>query len=209
MPDSRGPYSSRQIQTIYENLMKQDFYDENYNQDSWHPAPYELIAGIIVEALGLKPGDNLRDLGFGAGYMVRALVDSGIDAVGVEFSPRMFAAAPAGYKDRYRLVDNIDQIDLDGVIAITSLEVFEHLPLSLTVSNLRYLREHFAGDLFLTIPSSGFDRTLLGVGVFEDAPERLADMEAIHSSGTSTMKAKSWERGISCCAPTVGGKISS
>jgi SAM-dependent methyltransferase len=172
----RGPFSSKEIERIYHELMASDFYDEGYMAELWEPAPYDLMGNIIQGVLHLPPGAKALDLGCGRGFLTLALRRIGLEAVGVEFSRRMHETAPAEHRHAFRLASRIEELDLSDLSLVTSLEVFEHLPMSITMGNLAYMHRTFRGDLFLTIPSFGFDRTLPGVGFEESGPERLSAM---------------------------------
>lgn len=52
--------------------------------------------GFLIDALALRPGDRLLDVGCGPGRHARALGESGIDVVGLDLSLDFLAAAGAG-----------------------------------------------------------------------------------------------------------------
>ena len=171
-----GPFDSRQIRDIYKSLMAADFYDEKYNSANADPGPYNDMADVLESVFQLRRGARIYDLGSGRGYLTLALARKGLEAQGIEFSPRVLDGLPATERPYFMLVNDISEVDLSSVDLIISMEVFEHLPLALTVNNLTHLHKAFSGEIFLTIPSLGYDRTLPDLGHAETDPYRLSSM---------------------------------
>jgi cyclopropane fatty-acyl-phospholipid synthase-like methyltransferase len=81
---------------------------------------------------GLKKGDRLLDLGWGAGWFVRYCLDAGIDACGIDIS----AYAIARGRELYELDDRIVEGSIHDLSVwpdghfdfLYSQQVFEHLP---------------------------------------------------------------------------------
>jgi SAM-dependent methyltransferase len=56
----------------------------------------EQEVGFLVEALGLRPGQRVLDVGCGPGRHAHALAQRGIEVVGVDISPRFVELAQEG-----------------------------------------------------------------------------------------------------------------
>lgn len=56
----------------------------------------EQEVGFLVDALGLRPGQRVLDVGCGPGRHARALAERGIEVVGVDISPRFVELAAEG-----------------------------------------------------------------------------------------------------------------
>src|SRR3954464_2213367 len=56
----------------------------------------EQEVGFLVEALGLRPGHRVLDVGCGPGRHARALATRGIEVVGVDISARFVELAAGG-----------------------------------------------------------------------------------------------------------------
>ncbi len=70
------------------------------SEQQWNPARYAKQARFVAELgdgvlalLAPQPGERVLDLGCGDGALTRKLVELGCDAVGVDASPEMIAAA--------------------------------------------------------------------------------------------------------------------
>ena len=171
-----GPFTSKEVEKIYYDLMDSEFYNESYNDEHTHSGPYEAMARILNDIFTLSPNSIIHDLGCGRGYLVKYLTDMGFKAMGVEFSQRIINAIPPEDRQNISLVRSIQDMSLSQTDLLTSMEVFEHLPMAIIVNNLAYLRQAFAGYIFLTIPSSGYDRTLPKLGHAEVDEHRIAAM---------------------------------
>lgn len=174
-----GPFTTGQIEEIYFRMMAANFYDESYNADVWIKEPYRLLANIINSIS--DPGELSRvvDLGCGQGFLVEALNDMGIEAHGYDFSASILEQTSGRYPDRYRSISSIDEIALEHVSLLVATEVFEHLPISILIDNMRWMREGLKGLALLTMPSSGRDPRYPRLGFIEADPSRLSDMAQV------------------------------
>ena len=59
----------------------------------------EQEVGFLVDALDLRPGQRVLDVGCGPGRHARALAEQGIEVVGVDISPRFVELAAEGAPD--------------------------------------------------------------------------------------------------------------
>jgi SAM-dependent methyltransferase len=175
-----GPFNQCEIEKIYDELMRSNYYDASYNSD-WIPEPYRLMANVLgfVFQRELQENPRIVDLGCGVGYLLHFLRLNNFDASGIEFSEGMYARIEATDRKHVQLVDGPSFFSEDrfrGAKLVVSLEVFEHLPLSLLEKNLLKLSNELDGFLFLTIPSSGTDPRTGRRGFTEASVDRLADM---------------------------------
>jgi SAM-dependent methyltransferase len=169
-----GPLSAADVETIYDELIAADFYSEQYCAD-WNDEPYRLMANIIRDGLQLGPNARVIDIGCGAGYLVRHLYNIGIESWGYEFSAPMAARASKNTGGRVSVITSVTDVDLSGVDLAVSMEVFEHLPLSLIEAYLGHFREHRT-MLLLTIPSSGVNAFTGIANYIETDTHRLDDL---------------------------------
>ena len=116
-----------------------DWYDADY----WdHPAagksgfirPYmwdhlgdhfQATAAHIVERF--SPSSSL-DVGCGKGFLVKALLDLGVDAYGLDLSEYAIQHCPPDVADRVRVDDITGPGLLEPVHLVTAFDVLEHLP---------------------------------------------------------------------------------
>ena len=81
----------------------------------------------VLEALRLRPGMRLLDIGSGWGPMLRAARDAGVNAVGITLSPRQAAACRRqGLEADVRDWKALAPGDLGAVDAVASIGAFEH-----------------------------------------------------------------------------------
>jgi len=81
----------------------------------------------VLEALRLRPGMRLLDIGSGWGPMLRAARDAGVNAVGITLSPRQAAACRRqGLEADVRDWKALSPGDLGAVDAVASIGAFEH-----------------------------------------------------------------------------------
>lgn len=166
-----------QLEQLYENIiLRQDFYDENYGSE-WSLAPYEELAAILQTVL--VPRKHV-DVGCGKGFLVQAMRRQGADSFGIDFSEALIKRASAeiqGYVRVARTEDWLREPFFQGADLITYMEVFEHLPISISREVLRSLRRSFTGHLFVTTPSFGIDeRWKVGIRTNAGTPGWRRDM---------------------------------
>jgi SAM-dependent methyltransferase len=86
----------------------------------------EEEAPLVIELLGLSPGDRVLDAGCGLGRFVAALAANGIDAVGVDISPIAIGEAKRQYPGpTYLLADLMQPLPdelrgFDGLVSLSS-----------------------------------------------------------------------------------------
>lgn len=175
-----GPYTPAEVETIYFEMMKAGYYDQDYNKEDWKPEPYKLMANILRDTFRLSSVDRVLDLGCGVGFLLQGLRDNGIDAEGIEFSSGIYERIAKKTKEHARLV-GVDEFYQKPFFSerrlVISLEVFEHLPVSIIRRNLEKLRAEHAGQVFLTIPSFGYSQSLPAIGYAGDTnKERVTDV---------------------------------
>ena len=176
-----GPFTVSEIEKIYYELMENDFYDEEYNLTSWKPEPYELMANILCDVFKLEDNKSpdIIDVGCGVGYLVESFRRRGIEAGGIEFSKQIYNRISEETKKYVHFFNEhnfYNKFKFSGLKLVLSLEVYEHLPLSLIQKNLEKLFKEHTGWVFLTIPSIGID-PYNGRSIFnESSPFRIDDM---------------------------------
>lgn len=105
---------------------------------------FQATATHIVEQF--NPASTL-DVGCGKGFLVKALVDWGVDAYGLDLSPYAIRHAPADVAGRVRVADITQTGLLEPVDLVTCFDVLEHLPAETIPHVLRRLES--AGSQWL------------------------------------------------------------
>jgi SAM-dependent methyltransferase len=171
------PLTIPELEHIYHELvLKQDFYGDSYGSE-WTLGPYEEMAKMLADVIA--PTKHV-DVGCGKGFLVSAMRRLGIPSFGVEFSEALVKQVPDEVKPYIEMLKTEDWINgsfLTDVDLVTYMEVFEHLPLSISASTLRTLRDKFGGTLLITTPSYGIDdRWKLGIQSNSTTPSWQNDM---------------------------------
>ncbi len=143
------------------------YYDDAYSarhQETWHGGEDGLNRAVIerLQGLGVR---SLVDLGAGQGRFVRAALDHGIAAIGVEAGAENCRAALSRYD--VRLVEG----DLETYVAgagaglecVTMLNVLEHVPRPLPVLERIATLLKPGGVLLVVVPNVAFTLTLGGM----------------------------------------------
>jgi cyclopropane-fatty-acyl-phospholipid synthase len=100
-------------------------YDGDYSQTL--EEAQRAKHAFVVEAVKLKPGMRLLDIGSGWGPMLRAARDAGADAVGITLSPKQAAACRRqGLEAHVKDWKTMSPGDLGTFDAIVSIGAFEH-----------------------------------------------------------------------------------
>ena len=172
-----GPLTVPELERIYhEVVLKQDFYGDSYGSE-WTLEPYEDMARMLADVIA--PTKHV-DVGCGKGFLVSAMRRLGIPSFGVEFSEALVKQVADEVKPYIEVLKTEDWISapfLNDADLITYMEVFEHLPLSVSTSILRTLRDKFCGTLLITTPSYGVDdRWKLGIQTNSTTPSWQNDM---------------------------------
>ena len=101
--------------------------DEHGNYDSrryalinrWNPRNLDLIRDWVAPS----PGDRLLDVGCGKGHLVKALLDLGVDAHGIDLNPQ---AAEVAIVPRVRTMSatslEFDDATFDSVVSFHAIE---------------------------------------------------------------------------------------
>lgn len=75
-------------------------YDKWFDEEPGRSA-FRLESSLLIEMLGLMPGESVLDVGCGTGRLLSALLKLGADARGVDSSSGMLAVAKErGFRDR-------------------------------------------------------------------------------------------------------------
>ena len=125
-----------------------------------------LVAADIVEHFGLEAGARVLDVGCAKGFLVKDLVDQGIDAFGVDVSEYALLNCMPDVVGRLHLGNAANLIFPDGsfgaVIAINSIH---NLPRQGCLTALKEIERLAPGRGFVQVDSY---RTLQEKRVFED-----------------------------------------
>jgi SAM-dependent methyltransferase len=149
-----------------------EFYEAVWAALPDDPEPWEWgrrRALLLGEA---RPGEQVLDLGCGAGRFVAALCAAGVDAVGVEIAEQALARARRNVPDAdLRLLDPDGSIPLGHaeIDLVWCSEVLEHVPDTgaLLTEARRVLKP--GGRLLVTVPDHGLVRRTLIALVRHDA----------------------------------------
>jgi 2-polyprenyl-3-methyl-5-hydroxy-6-metoxy-1,4-benzoquinol methylase len=103
------------------------------------------------------PAGRVLDVGAAMGFLVEALRDLGVDAVGIEYSEAAVRDTSPGASGHILQGDVLAGLPFrDGYAGVvTCLETLEHLPPAQIPAVVRELRRVCGGYLFATIPSFG------------------------------------------------------
>lgn len=99
--------------TDYWNLRSRGFSDSvrfevSNGGDAW--------TGMVLERIGLRPGDDVLDVGCGPGYFAMALRDLGMRVTGVDNSPDMIARAEG----------NVSELGIDAAFRVMDAQHLEY-----------------------------------------------------------------------------------
>ena len=125
------------LESIQEYLDREYWEEGTTTGKSGYSGIYSLmgIAGAVAfqftEALDLKK-KRLLDLGCGAGQAVRAFMDNGVDAYGIDLSEYAIEEGKKAFKLRERIfvgsIHDLSKWSDDSIDFLYSNQVFEHLP---------------------------------------------------------------------------------
>jgi len=120
------------------DLYGEDYFERGIESDlslyesyRWLPDPTISMVKSIVEYTGMAPGSSILDIGCAKGYMVRAFVELGFDAYGIDISQYAITHADETISNKLTLVErmqpwpfNRDQFDW-----VITKDTLEHLTL--------------------------------------------------------------------------------
>ena len=142
--------------------INRNFYDSSgtaYESAGQNPAPGtdapEFLASILLNSLPRSPHlSSVLEIGPGAGYVLKALCDSGAQCVGIELSPVMADLSSCRATRAKVLVGdalklNIPEAAFDGIMANAVIHLFPYKDAKALIALCRkWLRR--GGVLFLT-----------------------------------------------------------
>jgi len=103
---------------------------ENY---SWMPELTKPLATAICRFTGITKGDVVLDYGCARGYLVRALIENGIEAFGLDVSEYAITHSDVVVREKLRHLTNetlpeaIKTLDCSNVDWLIAKDVFEHI----------------------------------------------------------------------------------
>lgn len=127
-----------------------DYGYGGYRYDGrWKP-----VAADIIEHFGLAKGARVLDVGCAKGYLVRELVDQGIDAYGVDISPYAVRNCHADIVGRIHVGNAIDLPFADGTFdCVIAVDVVHNLERRLASVALREIQRLSGGRAFVRVDS--------------------------------------------------------
>ncbi len=99
-----GPFSPKQVEDLYIRMMSENFYNNNYNLDSWNPHPYELMCNMLIDCFDLRASSRILDFGCGVGYLLQGFSKRGIPCFGIEFSKDIFERIHPDVRENVQLL---------------------------------------------------------------------------------------------------------
>lgn len=136
------------------------YYTEGIKTRGYRPAdPYtwenrqpHSVSNVRDLVAYCRPFNSILDAGCALGFTVRALVDAGFDARGVDFSEWAVANADTSVRDRIQVANiaNIPYAD-KSFDMVCSFDVLEHLDKNTALNALREMLRVSAGDVFVEL----------------------------------------------------------
>ena len=127
-----------------------DYGYGGYSYDGrWVP-----VAKDIIKHFKLQPGARVLDVGCGKGFLVKDLVDQGIDAVGVDVSSYALENALPVVRDRLQIASAEElPFDDDSFSCVLSLNTVHNLKRTLCVQAMREIQRVSGGRAFVQVDS--------------------------------------------------------
>jgi ubiquinone/menaquinone biosynthesis C-methylase UbiE len=112
------------------------------------------VADEVISHFGLKPGDRVLDVGCAKGFLVRDLLDRGIEAFGLDISRYALLQAEAGAVGRLHLGSADDLPFPDGSFdAVLSINTIHNLPRDRCLAAVREIERLAPGRGFIQVDS--------------------------------------------------------
>lgn len=112
------------------------------------------VATDIINHFSLKPGDRLLDVGCAKGFLVKDLVDQGIDAIGVDISNYALENAMPEVRDRLQIASAEKlPFDDDSFACVLSLNTVHNLKRPLCVQAMQEIQRLSGGQAFVQVDS--------------------------------------------------------
>jgi SAM-dependent methyltransferase len=182
LDDTRSSYDT--VAASYAELLRGDVPEQPY---LW--AALTLFAGQ-VRAAG---GGPVADVGCGPGHVTADLHDLGVDAFGIDLSPRMIEQARREHPDLRFEVASMTELPLadDSVAGLLAWWSLIHIPDEAIALVLRHFRRALrpGGPLLIgwhvgnvtRLKTDGYGGHPMRVRVHRRTPERMADL--VHAAG--------------------------
>jgi ribosomal protein L11 methylase PrmA len=145
------------------------FFDRDYFQNGlssgkslyesyrWRPSLTRPLAIGIQNFAGIETGDTVVDFGCARGYLVRTLLENGINAYGIDVSPFAINNSDPLVRARLQLIENnllgecFNNLGINRAEIVIAKDVFEHIPPNQLKKLLIQLRTH-AKRLYVLVP---------------------------------------------------------
>jgi ubiquinone/menaquinone biosynthesis C-methylase UbiE len=127
-----------------------DYGYGGYHYDGrWKP-----VAVDIIKHFSLRPNDRFLDVGCAKGFLVKELVELGIDAVGIDISEYAIANCHPDIAERVR-VGTVEELPfIDGSFAaVTAIDVVHNLTRDRAAVALREIQRVSGGKAFVRVDS--------------------------------------------------------
>jgi ubiquinone/menaquinone biosynthesis C-methylase UbiE len=148
-PPRKPPTSDPAAPSAWEG--QAGWYDQ-YQGQAGADLYQSVLLPAVLRRLGVKKGQRVLDVGSGQGVLSRAVAHLGAEAVGVEASPTLLAAAQqrAGAHEHYLLGDARD------LAAVLAGQVFDHAAALMVLQDLDPIAPVMQGVARLLVPGGRF-----------------------------------------------------
>jgi ubiquinone/menaquinone biosynthesis C-methylase UbiE len=115
---------------------------------------WKSVASDLIDHFGLVPGDRLLDVGCAKGFLVKELVDLGIDAFGIDISEYAVRNCHPEVVGRIH-VGSIEALPFpdDSFRCVTAIDVVHNLPRARAAGALMEIQRLSAGCAFVRVDS--------------------------------------------------------
>ena len=151
------PLTLEERENLYrEMVLRQDFYDASYSDESWQEKDDTHIAKAYYIDRYFD-AQKILDVGCSFGRLVQALREKGRDAWGTDYSRYFVDHAHPDVREFIQTikVEELQEFVSDRFDLLLCMEVLEHLPLSVINKALTDFSSICKDTLLITVPSHG------------------------------------------------------
>lgn len=162
LPRGKRNIQSRQTAKTADHIRISRQYAEDYFDGSRdygyggyrYDGRWKPVARDIIEHFSLKPGDRLLDVGCAKGFLVKDLLELGIDAFGLDISEYALMHAEAETIGRLHLGNALSLPFPDNSFkAVLSVNTIHNLPREQCIEALREIQRVSQGNTFVQVDS--------------------------------------------------------
>lgn len=158
-------------------LYDEDYYERGvetgkscYSNYRWLPELTVPMAMVLIDTLGIRPGERVLDFGCAKGFVTRALRMLRRDARGIDISPYAIGQCPEDVRPYCTLVEDLDAFALKNRFQhAVAKDVLEHVPYETIEGTVRNLAQ-MSDNLLVVVPLG--HETLTGNRFVIEAYER-------------------------------------